>query len=196
MTVKSEPIKVVTVSTTFIFFVQGLLTCRVDWRVQELTPVASGANSSQILPSSGSDIQQPPNLNVTQGPAGSSNSMPQPSTLNSNNLGERLIFWEFINGRWPGNTYIKCRATTQRIPHCLKNMKGMMQVVRILAYLDLGGRGSSPHVQRKYQKRQKRNTVNQQAQGSRPEKSCNSWHIQLSKANSGCLFAESFCKSF
>jgi len=60
--------------------------------VQELTPVASGANFAQILPSSGSNIQQPPNLNITQGPAGSSNSMPQPSASNSDNLGERLIF--------------------------------------------------------------------------------------------------------
>jgi len=60
--------------------------------VQELTPVASGANFAQILQSSGSDIQQLPNLHVTQGPTGSSNSMPQPSASNSDDLGERLNF--------------------------------------------------------------------------------------------------------
>jgi len=37
-------------------------------------------------------------------------------------------------------------------------------------------------------KKAKKNAVSQQAQGGRPEKSCNSWRIQLSKANSGRLF--------
>ena len=85
---------------------------------------------------------------------------------------------------------------TQRIPHCLKNMKGMMQVVRILAYLDLGGRGSSPQVRCKHQKRQKKTQSASRHRAVDQRKAAIPGASNSAKRILDASFAGSFCKSF